>query len=62
MGRGAERVRSCGLIRKGDNVGKQVERFEVRGACIIGGVSTVITAENSTASGSEYMEATTACQ
>ena len=61
-GRGDQRVRSCGLVRKWDNAGRQVERFEVLGTCIMGGVSTVITAENSTTSGREYTEATMACQ
>ena len=41
MGRGTERVRSCGLVRKRDNAGRQMERFEVLGTCIIGGISTV---------------------
>jgi hypothetical protein len=39
-GRGTQPVRSCGLVRKRDNSGRQVERFEVLGACIIGGIST----------------------
>ena len=62
MGRGTERVRSCGLVRKRDNAGRQMERFEVLGTCIMGGVSTVITMEHSTTSGRHYMEATTTCQ
>jgi hypothetical protein len=49
-------------VRKRDNAGKKVERFKVLGACIIGGVSTGITAENSTTSGRHRMEFTTACQ
>jgi hypothetical protein len=55
-------VRSCGLVRNWDNTGKRVEHFEVLGACVIGASPRFITAENSTASGNEYMEATTACQ
>jgi hypothetical protein len=35
-GRGDQRVRNCGLVRKWDNAWRQVERFEVLGACIMG--------------------------
>jgi hypothetical protein len=42
---------------------KQVERFEVLGTCIIGGVSTGITTQNTAQSSrNEYTEATTASQ
>jgi hypothetical protein len=42
-GRGAERVRSCGLLRKWGDAGKQIrlERSEVLGACIIRGTPRV---------------------
>jgi hypothetical protein len=39
-----------------------MERLEMLGAYIIGGVSTGITAEHSTTSGSEYRGETAACQ
>jgi hypothetical protein len=53
-------VRSWGLVRKWGNAGRQVE--EMLGPCVMGGVSTVITAGNSTTSGNEDTEVTTACQ
>jgi hypothetical protein len=41
-------VRSWGLVKKWDNAGRQVERFEVLGACIRGTLHG-LTAENGTA-------------
>ena len=45
------RVRSWGLVRKRGNAGKV--HMEIRGTCIMGGVSADYNRENSTASGSE---------